>query len=64
MRGYGRRLRTLLSAAGYELHRRGRGDHDIWRHPTEGAPVTVPVNIDSRHTANEILKSCGLPKAF
>ena len=27
-------------------------------------PFTVPVNIDSRHTANKVLKDAGLPKAF
>jgi len=27
-------------------------------------PVTVPRSTKSRHTANDVLKSAGLPKAF
>jgi predicted RNA binding protein YcfA (HicA-like mRNA interferase family) len=40
------------------------GDHEIWRHPTSGLKVTVDGSIKSRHTASEILKDAGLPKAF
>jgi hypothetical protein len=37
------------------------------RHSAESASprlLTLPVNMDSRHTANAILKSAGLPKQF
>lgn len=64
MRGYGKLVREKLRAAGCRLVRHGRGDHDIWFSPINGKPLTVPVNIDSRHTANKILKDAGLPKAF
>ena len=63
MRGYGRQVREVLIAGGASFVRHGKGDHDIWR-SVSGQPIVVPVNIDSRHTANGILKSAGLPKAF
>jgi predicted RNA binding protein YcfA (HicA-like mRNA interferase family) len=63
MRGYGRRVRDKLSEAGCTFLRHGKGDHDIWT-TRDGRPFTVPAHIDSRHTANKILKDAGLPKAF
>ncbi len=64
MRGYGRLVRDKLAEAECGFVRHGRGDHDIWRSPHSSSPFTVPVEIDSRHTANKILKDAGLPKAF
>lgn len=64
MRGYGKRVRDALAAAGCSFVRHDRGDHDIWRSPHVDPPFTVPVTIDSRHTANKVLKDAGLPKAF
>ena len=64
MRGYGKRVRDRLAAAGCGFLRHGKGDHDIWASPLSAAPFTVPVTIDSRHTANKVLKDAGLPKAF
>ncbi|MFC7053824.1 type II toxin-antitoxin system HicA family toxin [Hansschlegelia quercus] len=54
----------MLAAAGCVFLRHGKGDHDIWSSPISGRTFTVPVNIQSRHTANKILKDAGLPKAF
>jgi predicted RNA binding protein YcfA (HicA-like mRNA interferase family) len=56
--------KKLLSAHGWELLRRGKGDHDIWHHPASGRKVTVDSKIKSRHTANAVLKQAGLAKAF
>lgn len=64
MRGYGKLVREKLTAAGCWFVRHGKGDHDIWRSPHSQTPFTVPVNIDSRHTANKVLKDAGLDKAF
>ncbi len=64
MRGYGRLVRDRLEAAGCSFVRHGRGDHDIWRSPIAPTPFTVPVVIESRHTANKVLKDAGLGKAF
>jgi predicted RNA binding protein YcfA (HicA-like mRNA interferase family) len=59
-----RDLTILLSKAGFELLRSGKGDHQIWQNKKSGAKVTVDAGIGSRHTANEVLKKAGLPKAF
>ena len=64
MRGYGRLVRERLEASGCEFVRHGRGDHDIWRSPHAATPFTVPVVIESRHTASKVLKDAGLQKAF
>jgi hypothetical protein len=64
VRGYGRLVRERLAEAGCWFVRHGRGDHDVWASPHADKPLTVPVNIDSRHTANKVLKDAGLPKAF
>ena len=64
MRGYGKRVRAHLLEHGCTFVRHGRGDHDIWRSPHTPTPFTVPVNIDSRHTANKILRDAGLDKVF
>jgi hypothetical protein len=45
-----------------DVLRYGKGDHDMWHNPVTGQKVTVPVNLKSRHTANDILKDAGLPK--
>jgi radical SAM superfamily enzyme with C-terminal helix-hairpin-helix motif len=59
---FGREVRTLLYKAGCRHVRDGR--HPIWFSPVSGKHVPVPNTIKSRHTANEILKQAGLPKAF
>lgn len=64
MRGYGKQVRDILLSNNCWFVRHGRGDHDIWRSPHASIPFTVPVDIDSRHTANKILRDAGLPKAF
>jgi len=57
-------LRELLRAAGCSLVRQGKGSHEIWHSPVTRRNFPVPVGIDSRHTANAILRQAGLPKAF
>jgi predicted RNA binding protein YcfA (HicA-like mRNA interferase family) len=53
------RLRT----AGCERLDGGKGSHEKWRSPIDGRIFVVP-RTKSRHTANEVLKQAGLPKAF
>ena len=57
-------LRKLLSEAGCEIVRQGKGSHEIWRSPITAQNFAVPVGIPSRHTSNAILRQAGLPKAF
>lgn len=57
-------LKRLLRVAGCYFLRPGRGDHELWFSPINGKPFVVDNKIKSRHTANEVLKQAGLPKAF
>jgi predicted RNA binding protein YcfA (HicA-like mRNA interferase family) len=59
-----RELTKILSTNGYSFLRSAKGDHEIWRSESTGMKVTVDAGIASHHTANEILKKAGLPKAF
>jgi predicted RNA binding protein YcfA (HicA-like mRNA interferase family) len=64
VRGYDIEVREKLKEAGWAFLRHGKGDHDVWHNLRTGQRVTVPVKLLSRHTANDILKEAGLPKAF
>ena len=54
---------ALLTAAGWAKVPGGKGSHEKWRNEESGKTVIVP-RSKSRHTANEVLKQAGLPKAF
>lgn len=56
-------LTRFLLAAGCERLPGGKGSHEKWRSPVNGQTFIVP-RSKSRHTANEVLKQAGLPKAF
>ena len=58
-----RDITRLLSAAGWAKVTGGKGSHEKWQHLQTGHVVIVP-HSKSRHTANEVLKQAGLPKAF
>jgi predicted RNA binding protein YcfA (HicA-like mRNA interferase family) len=64
MNSFSKPLKKLLADNGWYLLRHGRGDHEIWQHPSSGSRVTVNNNIKSRHTANAVLKQAGLAKGF
>jgi hypothetical protein len=57
-------LVALLVATGCRKIRPGRGSHEISRSPLTERNFTLPKSTKSRHTANEVLKQTGLPKAF
>lgn len=59
-----RELTELLRRAACERERAGKGSHEIWRSPINNRTFPVPANVNSRHTANAILKQAGLPKTF
>jgi hypothetical protein len=61
---YYRDLTRILKAAGCTFVRHGKGDHEIWRSPITKKNFPVDRKLKRRHTANEVLKQAGLPKAF
>jgi predicted RNA binding protein YcfA (HicA-like mRNA interferase family) len=58
-----REIARRLETAGWARVPGGKGSHEKWRHAQSGRIVIVP-RSKSRHTANEVLKQAGLPKAF
>lgn len=56
-------LSKLLMDAGCVKRPGGKGSHEKWDSPINGRTFIVP-RSKSRHTANEVLKQAGLPKAF
>ncbi len=64
MANFYRDLTRILIENGYTHFRAGKGDHEIWLNKETRRKLTVDAGITSRHTANEILKKAGLPKAF
>ena len=53
-----------LAILGFVHAKHGKGSHEKWRNPNTGVSVTVPYSLDSRHTANMILKQAGGSKKF
>ena len=64
MANYYRPLIKILRQNGFEFLRQGRGDHELWWNDKLQVAAVVDRSLDSRHTANGILKEAGLPKAF
>ena len=64
MAEYEKRVRELLVQNRCTFLRRGKGDHDIWYSPITQRSVTVDTKIKSRHTANAIMKQCGIAFRF
>ena len=64
MAEYEKKVREVLKEHGCTFVRHGKGDHDIWYSPITKTNVTVDGKIKSRHTANEILKQCGVKVKF
>ena len=62
--GYYVQLRTILRNHGCTLARQAKGSHEIWYSPITKIPVTISVTVNSRHTANGILKQAGIDKRF
>lgn len=64
MAEYEKKVRKILTQNSCFFERRGKGDHDIWFSPITNRHVTVDTKIKSRHTANAILKQCGIDFRF
>ncbi|MBR4623939.1 MAG: type II toxin-antitoxin system HicA family toxin [Alphaproteobacteria bacterium] len=64
MAEYEKKVRAILLQNGCSFVRRGKGDHDIYYSPITKHNVTVDSKIKSRHTANAIMKQCGIDWHF
>jgi len=62
--GYYRDIKKLLTAAGCEFVREGKGDHEIWYSPISKRRFTLDKGVMVKATANGTLKDAGLDKAF
>lgn len=62
MNGYYAMIVEALRKQGFSLVRSGKGSHEIWGKGS--ITTTVPSNCPSRHTANAIMKQCGLAHRF
>ncbi len=57
--GYYKIVSEILSGLGYAYLRNAKGSHEKWYSPTANKMLLVPRNLQSRHTANAILKDAG-----
>ncbi len=53
-------LVALLRQAGCTFVRQGKGSHEIWFSPITNKNISVPFTVQSKHTANAILKQAGI----
>lgn len=58
---YYKKVTDLLKEAGYRFERQAKGSHEYWCKNGKDC-VSVPSNLKSRHTANNILKDAGICK--
>ncbi|MGK9052393.1 type II toxin-antitoxin system HicA family toxin [Xaviernesmea oryzae] len=60
--GYYKIVREIISELGYEYLKNAKGSHEKWQSRETGKTLLVPRNLQSRHTANAILRDAGSPK--
>lgn len=53
-------VRELLLKHKCEFVRQGKGSHEIWQSPATNKRFSVPVTVESKFTANAILKQAGI----
>ena len=53
-------LVVVLRKAGCTFVRQGKGSHEIWYSPITHKNISVPFTIQSKPTANAILKQAGI----
>ncbi len=63
-KGFYKDLVKELVRLGFAFERQAKGSHEKWRNPETNVSVNVPFNLDSRHTANAILKDAGSTERF
>lgn len=57
--GFYKEVIKEVSRLGYDFHASAKGSHEKWKHRLTGKILLVPFNLNSRHTANAILKDAG-----
>ena len=60
MADYTRQVKQILSENGCYFVRRGKGDHEIWHSPINGAVVVVDGSIKKKSSANKTLIRAGI----
>jgi len=60
--GFYKTVRAIIVELGYEYQTNAKGSHEKWRSRETGKIILVPRNLQSRHTANAILKDAGSEK--
>ncbi|MDR2166864.1 MAG: type II toxin-antitoxin system HicA family toxin [Clostridiales bacterium] len=64
MKGYAKAVRKILKKNGCYYKRNSRGDHEVWFSPITNRNVVVDNGMNSRLTANGILKDAGIDYRF
>jgi predicted RNA binding protein YcfA (HicA-like mRNA interferase family) len=62
--GFYAALRDVLLAHGCTFVRQGKGSHEVWQSPISNARFPVSTTVNSRLTANAILKQAGIAHRF
>ena len=62
--GFYKDLVKELTQIGFYYVRQAKGSHEQWYNAETNVSVTIPRNLNSRHTANGILKKAGSTKKF
>lgn len=57
--GYYKAVCAILSELGYEYWKNAKGSHEKWQSTETKKILLVPRSLQSRHTANAILKDAG-----
>lgn len=60
--GYYKLVRDIISELGFHYMKNAKGSHEKWKSAETGKILLVPRNLQSRHTANAILKDAGSVK--
>ena len=60
--GFYKTVRAIISELGFEYLTNAKGSHEKWQSRHTGKIILVPRNLQSRHTANAILKDAGSSK--
>ncbi len=58
--GYYPQLRSILLANGCYFLRQAKGSHEYWFSPISQKQLSLSVTVNSRTTANKLLKEAGI----